>query len=241
MAYTYAQVEGFWVQAGGPKAVAPIAAAIAMAESSDSNVEQQGQPYATTGWGLWQITPGNSEPNAGTDAQLLNPQANAKAAVEKYEQAGNSFTPWTTFTSGKYLQYLQGNVPASSVGNTPTPATTTGIPGLSWPSEITTFFKDGTAFVDKLMWLAMPSSWVRIGAFLIGIALLLFAIHALVAVGEGAPIMPQMPNIVPVPIPLWQLQEAKLSPKFRSSKAMLMSMELPGLAALTVQDWCSTS
>lgn len=241
MAYTYAQVEGFWIQAGGPKAVAPIAAAIAMAESSDSNVEQQGQPYATTGWGLWQITPGNSEPNAGTDSQLLNPQANAKAAVEKYEQAGNSFTPWTTFTSGKYLQYLQGNVPASSTGSAPQSATTTSLPGFSFPSEITTFFSDGTAFVDKLMWLAMPSSWVRIAAFLIGLALLLFAIHALVAVGEGAPIMPQLPNIVPVPIPLWPLQGAKLSQKSRNSKATLTSTELPGHLLSIARDWCSMS
>lgn len=199
MAYSYAQLEGYWIQAGGPKAVAPIAAAIAMAESSGENVEQQGQPYATTGWGLWQITPGNSEPNAGTDSQLLNPQADAKAAVEKYQQAGNSFTPWTTFTSGKYLQFLQGNVPASNTGTTPQSATTTGIPGLSWPSEITSFFNDSSAFVEKLMWLVSPSSWVRIGAFLIGLALLLFAIHALVAVGEGTPIIPH-PNIVPVPV-----------------------------------------
>jgi Lysozyme like domain len=198
-AYTYSQLEGFWIQAGGPKAVAPVAAAIALAESSGENVEQQGQPYATTGWGLWQITPGNSEPNAGVDQQLLNPQADAKAAVEKYQQAGNSFTPWTTFTSGKYLQFLKGNVPASNSGTTATPASTTALPGFSFPSEITSFFSDASAFTEKLMWLAMPSSWVRIGAFLAGVALLLFALHALIAVGEGAPIF-KAPNIVPVPV-----------------------------------------
>jgi len=197
--YTYSQLEGFWTGAGGSAVTAPIAAAIAMAESSGSDVIQQGQPYATTGWGLWQITPGNSEPSIGTDNQLLNPQTNAKAAVAKWEAAGKSFTPWTTFTSGKYLQFLKGNVPASNSGTTATPASTTALPGFSFPSEITSFFSDASAFTEKLMWLAMPSSWVRIGAFLAGVALLLFALHALIAVGEGAPIF-KPPNIVPVPV-----------------------------------------
>lgn len=194
--YTYAQLEGYWTGAGGSSITAPIAAAIAMAESGGANVIQQGQPYATTGWGLWQITPGNSEPQAGTDNQLLDPTVNAKAAVAKWKAAGESFQPWTTFTSGKYLQFLQGNVPAAASAST---TSASGIPGLSWPSEITSFFNDANAFTDKLMWLVMPSSWLRIGAFLIGLALFLFAIHALIATGEGAPIF-QMPNIVPVPV-----------------------------------------
>jgi hypothetical protein len=197
-AYTYSQLEGFWTGAGGSSATAGIAAAIAMAESSGENVIQQGQPYATTGWGLWQITPGDSEPSIGTDNALLNPQTNAKAAVAKWKAAGESFSPWTTFTSGKYLSFLQGNVPASASGGS-APASTTSLPGFSFPSEITSFFSDSSAFVEKLMWLAMPSSWVRIGAFLIGVGLLLFAIHALVAAGEGAPIF-KMPNVVPVPV-----------------------------------------
>src|SRR5215469_14791384 len=53
--YSYSQLEGFWTGAGGSAITAPIAAAIAMAESGGSNVIQQGQPYSTTGWGLWQI------------------------------------------------------------------------------------------------------------------------------------------------------------------------------------------
>ena len=196
--YTYSQLEGFWTGAGGSTATAGIAAAIAMAESGGADVIQQGQPYATTGWGLWQITPGNSEPQAGTDSQLLNPQANAKAAVAKWKAAGESFQPWTTFTSGKYLQFLKGNVPASNTATTTTSAAG-GLPGFSWPSEITSFFSDASAFTDKLMWLVMPSSWLRIAAGLAGLALLLFAIHALIAAGEGAPIF-RMPNVVPVPV-----------------------------------------
>lgn len=201
MAETYAQLEGYWIQAGGPADVAPIAAAIAMAEDSGQDTEQQGQPYATTGWGDWQITPGNSEPQIGTNQQLLNPLTNAKAAVAKYEQAGNSFEPWTTYTSGKYLQFLQGNVPADSVGGAAPTATDTSALGglLSFPNQIVNFFQDADTFTNKLMWLVEPSSWVRIAAFLVGVGLILFAIHALIAVGEGGDIMPH-PNFVPVPI-----------------------------------------
>lgn len=95
---TYRQIEELWIAAGGAPKAARIMAAIAMAESRGRNIKQQGQPYATTGWGLWQITPGGPE--------LLNPMANARAAVEKYNARG--FEPWTTYTSGAYKQFLQG-------------------------------------------------------------------------------------------------------------------------------------
>lgn len=126
---TYGQLEGVWIQGGGDPAVAPIAAAISLAESSGiPNNVQKGQPYTTTGWGLWQITPGNSVPSVGVDNQLLNPVTNAQAAVAKYKAAGG-FGPWTTYTSGAYRQYLQSGVPATTSGATPSPpgqASTTG-------------------------------------------------------------------------------------------------------------------
>jgi hypothetical protein len=102
------QVERYWTAAGGPGGlIAHIAAAITGAESGfRPGAIQQGQPYATTGWGLWQITPGDSEPQAGVNYQLLNPYRNAIAAVAKYRQAGNSFAPWTTYMDGAYLQFM---------------------------------------------------------------------------------------------------------------------------------------
>lgn|SRR5487761_1489654 len=106
-ALSFSAVEQLWIQAGGPAALAPVMAAISTAESGriPGNV-QQGQPYATTGWGLWQITPGNSEPQFGTDQQLLVPINNAHAAVAKYHAGG--LGQWTTYTSGEYQQYLGG-------------------------------------------------------------------------------------------------------------------------------------
>jgi hypothetical protein len=106
---SYARIEGFWIDAGGAfgSGQAQTAAAIAGAESSDyPGVIQAEQPYSTTGWGLWQITPGNSVSTYGQDFQLLDPWNNAEAAVSKYNSAGG-FTPWTTYTDGAYTSFLQ--------------------------------------------------------------------------------------------------------------------------------------
>jgi hypothetical protein len=78
--------------------------ATAHPESGGCSVEQQGEPYAETGWGVWQITPGNSEAQFGTNSQLFNLQANANAAAAKLKSQG--LDAWTTITSGKYLTYL---------------------------------------------------------------------------------------------------------------------------------------
>jgi hypothetical protein len=81
------------------------AVAIALAESS-------GDPHAigdlqlTPGGsvGLWQINL-KAHPEYSSQ-QLLDPQTNAVAAFAVYQQAGYSFSPWSTFNSGAYAAYL---------------------------------------------------------------------------------------------------------------------------------------
>jgi hypothetical protein len=70
---------------------------------------------------------------------------------------------------------------------------------LQWPGEITGFFTDADKFVTAAMWLASPGSWVRIGAFLAGVCLLLFAIHAMIAAANGEPLV-KTPSVIPVPV-----------------------------------------
>lgn len=119
-----AAIGGFWELAGGPSSVASTAEAITGAESSFlPGIIQAGQPYSTTGWGLWQITPGNSVPAYGEDYQLLDPWNNAEAAVAKFDAAGG-FSPWTTFDDGDYQQFL---------GDTATPNTNLADPGQYVP------------------------------------------------------------------------------------------------------------
>lgn len=175
MAYTFAQLVQYAEQGGFPAAVAPTAAAIALAESSGNNVIQKGQPYATTGYGLWQITPGNSEPQFGTDNALLDPVANARAAFAKYKGSGNSFRPWTTFNDGKYRQYMNGaaaapaSAPAGAAGD-PLSGVTGAIDGISAP-----FAKlaGSLSVFDKL---SMPQFWVRVGAGFFGAGLVGFGV-----------------------------------------------------------------
>lgn len=111
----YAEVEGFWLAAGGPRSLASTAAAITAAESRfEPGVIQSGVPYAKTGWGLWQITPGNSAPPAfGSDYQLLDPWNNAEAAVWKYNQQG--LNAWSTYYDGTYKSYVQKVTPDTAV------------------------------------------------------------------------------------------------------------------------------
>ena len=147
----YAQIEGFWIIAGGPNGgagsytQAQVAAAITGAESSflPGNI-QQGVDYCgagsdRAGWGLWQITCGNSVPQYGSNFQLLDPWNNAEAAVYKCKQdeaAGyNCFDPWSTYLTGAYAQYLQHAAadtnlidPGEYVQYTATPPGTPGSP-----------------------------------------------------------------------------------------------------------------
>lgn len=86
-----------------------IAVAVAYAESSgDPNAynpeSQVGTPQGQGSYGLWQIYLYKHPEFQGQD--LFDPQTNANAAYSVYRQAGNQFTPWSTFNGGQYTTYL---------------------------------------------------------------------------------------------------------------------------------------
>jgi hypothetical protein len=149
----YAQIEGYWIDAGGGSSTAQTAAAITGAESSfEPGSIQQGTDYCgsgsdVTGWGLWQITCGNAVPAYGADFQLLDPWNNAEAAVSLYDSdaaaGANGFDRWSTYTSGAYESYVQNTAPDTDltdpgeytqVGSTPsgTPASPAADPGSTY-------------------------------------------------------------------------------------------------------------
>lgn len=105
--FTYAELMGLWIQNGGSRATAPIAAAIAEAESSGNAGATSGNPDGGTNVGLWQLdTPGGK--GAGyTEQQLLDPATNAHVAVVGSND-GRDWSAWATYVSGAYKRFLSG-------------------------------------------------------------------------------------------------------------------------------------
>lgn len=102
--YSYQQLVDAVNKAGFQSSVVDIMVAIAYAESGGTNAIQKAQPYSTTGWGTWQITPGNSVPTVGVDLALLDLDTNAEAAFAKYRMQG--LRAWSTYNSGIYKKFL---------------------------------------------------------------------------------------------------------------------------------------
>lgn len=111
--YTYAQLEGLWVQYGGSKATAPMAAAIAMAESGGNPNAYNGSDPSGGSRGLWQIN------GAHGSQSSFDVATNTRAAVA-ISNDGKNWQPWGTYTSGAYRKYLNPNAtPAQTAGYNP--------------------------------------------------------------------------------------------------------------------------
>jgi hypothetical protein len=96
--YGKSELEALWVKAGGPKAEARVAAAIALAESGGVPTAKnpEGPEHAE---GLWQIK------GQLVSGNPFNPEVSAANAVAKWKDA-KGFSPWTTFTGGEYKKFL---------------------------------------------------------------------------------------------------------------------------------------
>jgi hypothetical protein len=139
---------------------------------------------------------------ADVNAHASSPSAAALYFSDRYEKPNAALA-----NNANRQQSANDVLAAAKSGNWQQGASTTAAMGLggsggllSIPSQITDFFSQANSFFTALMWIVQPGSWVRIGAFIAGIALLLLAIHALLAVGEGESLLPKAPTIVPVPV-----------------------------------------
>jgi len=182
-AYTYAR------QAGFDPAAAVIMAAIDMAESGLNPNAEGDIGLETSVWGpsvgLGQIRTLKSQTGTGKTrdiARLKDPAGNMAAAYE-ISNHGKDFTPWTTYTSGKYRQFVgqAKSAAASGAGST----TNTGATVTVQPTTLTT---DLLGSVD----------WQRIGltagALVFGVGLLLVGGY----VAVGSPDIKLPPVVVPL-------------------------------------------
>jgi hypothetical protein len=139
--YNYAQLEYIWMQANGNAQVAPIAAAIAMAESGGVTTATDLDSNGSVDRGLWQI---NSVHGSQSTYDVMG---NARAAVA-ISSNGTNWQPWTTYTNGAYRNYLQVNTP-------PAPAP---INGTNAAATLTSDIP-GTPIPNPFSWIPDPIQW----------------------------------------------------------------------------------
>jgi hypothetical protein len=105
--FTQQQLEGIWLQAGGNPQAQMVASAVAMAESGGNSTATCVDSNNSTDRGLWQI---NSVHGAMSSYDVMT---NARAAVS-ISNNGTNWSPWTTYTSGAYQQFMKGVGPADT-------------------------------------------------------------------------------------------------------------------------------
>lgn len=88
-----------------PADARPTATAIMMAESSGNSWAVGHNTNGTTDSGLFQINSIHADRVNGDLSSLLDPETNVRVASEIYREQG--FSPWVTYWTGRYLQYLK--------------------------------------------------------------------------------------------------------------------------------------
>lgn len=106
----FAELESLWVEAGGSQALAPLMAAIAMAESSGYVGNVNSADPNGGSFGLWQI---NGIHGYNTADLLSSPLYNAQAAVAVFNSQG--LGAWSTFTSWLHHDGQHGDQVISSL------------------------------------------------------------------------------------------------------------------------------
>jgi hypothetical protein len=113
---TFSQLEALWKQVapGGLQILAPVMAAIALAESSGNPgaINPDDNNGTQSSYGLWQISNGTHSPPA---PNWNDPTENAKLAVAKLQE--QTLTAWGTYTSGAYKKFLTANNATDTSGD----------------------------------------------------------------------------------------------------------------------------
>lgn len=141
---------------------------------------------------------------ADINAHATTPAAAAIYFSDQYERpdaalannANRESSAQEVLTAAQSGNWQQGS------GSTATDTTDTSGGGglLSIPSEVTGFFSDADKFVNVIMWLAKPSSWVRVGSLVFGIFIVGAAFYVFTQVGSGEGLTKAVPKAVPVPV-----------------------------------------
>lgn len=207
--FSYAQLEGWWIAHGGNPAAAPMAAAIALAESGGCVDATNHNPNGTTDSGLWQINSIHAPP-----AQMADPVANVTQAIA-ISANGTNWQSWSAFTNGAYRRFLAGTQPSSAFPAGMTPGASLagwsvtpflpfplpfGPPGQGSLNPLQGFSdtaKSIVAFTKVIekpfewanaaaMWMANPHNWGRVLMVAAGTLILSEGLHLMVPAAPSA-------------------------------------------------------
>lgn len=169
---------------------AKVAAAIAMAESGGNPNAHNSKPPDDS-YGLWQINMlGSLGParrkslGLSANSDLFNPQTNAKA-MKEISSGGGNFSPWSTYTNGSYLKFLNKDVKDESsdpgfwdkVGG----AITGAIPGYNAIKDTGEAAVTAVGYLSKTAtWLSDSDNWVRIAYVTGGGIIVLAGLYAVI-------------------------------------------------------------
>lgn len=187
--YSYGQLMQLWINNGGSKATAALAAAIAEAESGGRSDAKSPNPDGGTNVGPWQLdTPGGG--GAGFSVQQLqDPNTNAAAAV-RASGGGTDWSTWAAYVSGAYKPFLSNS--AAPDPNVPV-ATLTSASGSSGgadnPASCLIGGGEGGVFgIGSASFCLLSKSEARamIGAGLLVGAVALIALPGIILLGAAA-------------------------------------------------------
>lgn len=130
MALSFANLEQLAKNAGFSNTLAPVMAAIALAESSGnpSSTNPLDNGGKQTSWGLWQISYGTHQ----APANWSDPQTNANLAYQKYLNQG--LGAWGSYTSGRYRDFMSST-------STSTPSSLSAQP--TWLKDMVSWIQSG--------------------------------------------------------------------------------------------------
>jgi hypothetical protein len=132
LAYSRDDIERLWVQEGGDPNAAPVAAAVALAESGGNQSATNHNTNGSTDKGLFQIISIHG-PLSSYDLKR-----NVKAAI-KISSGGRDWSPWVTYKTGAYKKFLSKNGSLVGAGRSRAPDSqasgTRTVPGRSLAPE----------------------------------------------------------------------------------------------------------
>lgn len=120
--------------AGLSSARAVLAVAIALGESSGDDTAVGDVSLQNGTWGpsvgVWQIRTLKAQTGTGSDRDIVALQGNLARqalAMSHISGGGGNFTPWTVYTSGKYMQFLSQAQASAVGGSSALPVTDTSL------------------------------------------------------------------------------------------------------------------